>query len=60
MEISFGFFKMKTSLIKFSHHASITASKLSQICKGMDADIYDKIYIKYQNNKTSINKYNTG
>ena len=56
MEISFGFFKMKTSLIKFSHHAS----KLSQICKGMDADIYDKIYIKYQNNKTSINKHNTG
>ena len=54
MEISFGFFKMKTSLIKFSHHAS----KLSQICKGMD--IYDKIYIKYQNNKTSIDKHNTG
>ena len=55
MEISFGFFKMKISLTKFSHHAS----KLSEIYKGMNANI-DKIYIKYQNNKTSINKHNAG
>ena len=50
------FFQNENILNKIFTHAC----KLSEICKGMDADIYDKIYIKYQNNKTSINKHNTG